>query len=366
MQRIAVELAGRRYDVVVDAGGLERASSYIERLAQDRRLFVIADSGAYAAQGDRLRAGLAPLELDEITVDLGEDRKRLEVVEQLAEKLHCLGADRSSLVIALGGGVAGDVAGFVAASYMRGIDFIQIPTTLLAQVDASVGGKTGVNLASGKNLVGAFHQPLLVLIDPQTLNSLPDREYRAGLFEVIKHGIIRSRDLFDFMDEYRENVIARQPAALERIISESVRIKADVVRQDEREGDLRRILNYGHTLGHALEAETDYKRYLHGEAIGWGMVAAGRLAESLGTLSAMDRQKIEEVILAYGGIPSPEGLDPTSIAARIGGDKKTIGGRVHFVLAETIGRVRIVADPATDQVIAATRAAIDEAASAAR
>ena len=239
MQRIAVEPAGRRYDVVVDAGGLERASSYIERLAQDRRLFVIADSGAYAAQGDRLRAGLAPLELDEITVDLGEDRKRLEVVEQLAEKLHCLGADRSSLVIALGGGVAGDVAGFVAASYMRGIDFIQIPTTLLAQVDASVGGKTGVNLASGKNLVGAFHQPLLVLIDPQTLNSLPDREYRAGLFEVIKHGIIRSRDLFDFMDEYRENVIVRQPAALERIISESVRIKADVVRQDEREGDLR-------------------------------------------------------------------------------------------------------------------------------
>ena len=359
MQRIAVEPAGSRYHVIVDAGGLERAGAYVERLAQDRRLFVIADSQAYAAQGERLRAGLGSLQFDEITVDLGEDRKRLAVVEQLAEKLHGLGADRGSLVIAMGGGVAGDVAGFVAATYMRGIDFIQIPTTLLAQVDASVGGKTGVNLATGKNLVGAFHQPRLVLIDPETLNSLPDREYRAGLFEVIKHGIIRSHDLFDFMDEYREDVLSRQPAALERIISQSVKIKTDVVEQDEREGDLRRILNYGHTLGHALEAETQYKRYLHGEAIGWGMVAAGRLAEGLGTLSTADRQKIEAVILAYGGIPSPEGLDPANIAARIGGDKKTIGGRVHFVLAETIGRVRIVVDPSVDQVISATRHAIE-------
>jgi len=357
MQRLSVEPSGSRYDVIIDAGGLERAGSYIDRLAQNRRLFVIADSRAHAAQGGRLRAGLEGLTFDELTVDLGEDRKRLEVVEQLAEKLHRLGADRASLVIALGGGVAGDVAGFVAASYMRGIDFVQIPTTLLAQVDASVGGKTGVNLASGKNLVGAFHQPRLVLIDPQTLDTLPDREYRAGLFEVIKHGIIRSRDLFDFMDEYREDVLARQPAALDRVISQSVRIKADVVKQDEREGDIRRILNYGHTLGHALEAETGYKRYLHGEAIGWGMVAAGRLAESLGTLSSADRRKMEEVILAYG-IPSTQGLEAENIAARIGGDKKTIGGRVHFVLTEAIGRVRIVVDPASDQVVSATSAAI--------
>ena len=358
MQRISVEPEGSRYDVIVEAGGLERAAAYLDRLAQKRKTYVIADAQAYRAQGARLRQGLAGLPFEEVTVDLGEDRKRLAIVEELAEQLHRRGADRGSLVITLGGGVTGDVAGFVAASYMRGIDFDQIPTTLLAQVDASVGGKTGVNLATGKNLVGAFHQPKLVLIDPEALSSLPDREFRAGLFEVIKHGIIRSRDLFDFMDEYREAVFAREPAALERIISESVRIKADVVKQDEREGGLRRILNYGHTLGHALEAETKYKRYLHGEAIGWGMIAAGRLAELLGTLGADDRKRAEQVILAYGGIPRADGLDAENIAERIYGDKKTIGGRVHFILAETIGRVRVVADPPTDQVVRATQQAI--------
>ena len=359
MQRIAVQPEGSHYDVVVDAGGLERASTYLDHLAQSRRIFVIADSQAYSAQGERLKAGLGSLPFDEITIELGEGRKRLAIVEELAEELHRRGADRGSLVIAVGGGVAGDVAGFVAASYMRGIDFVQIPTTLLAQVDASVGGKTGVNLATGKNLVGAFHQPKLVLIDPETLNSLPDREYRAGLFEVVKHGIIRSRDLFDFMDEYRHQVLAREPAALERVISESVLIKSDVVKRDEREGGLRKILNYGHTLGHALEAETQYKRYLHGEAIGWGMIAAGRLAELLDKLSRDDRRRAEDLILAYGGIPSAAGLDAKNIAARIHGDKKTIGGRVHFILADTIGQVGVVVDPPTDQVVRATQQAID-------
>ena len=184
--------------------------------------------------------------------------------------MFAAGADRSACVLAFGGGIAGDVGGFVAAVYMRGVDLIQVPTTLLAQVDAAVGGKTGVNLTEGKNLVGAFHQPRLVLMDPLTLTTLPDREYRAGLFEVVKHGIIRSRSLFDLMTNASERILARDPELLEKIIAESVAIKAEVVRRDEKEGGLRRILNFGHTLGHAIEAQTGYRRLLHGEAVGYG------------------------------------------------------------------------------------------------
>jgi 3-dehydroquinate synthase len=263
------------------------------------------------------------------------------------------------VVLAFGGGIAGDVGGFVAASYMRGVDVIQCPTTLLAQVDAAVGGKTGVNLRTGKNLVGAFHQPRLVLMDPKTLESLPPRELGAGLYEVIKHGVVWSRELFDRMAEGRGRAKAGDPALLEYAIAESVRIKGEVVEKDEREGGLRRILNYGHTLGHALEAETEYKRLLHGEAVAWGMIAAGRLGEAVGTIRAEERRRIEDVIVAYGPIPSLDGLDAANIAARVGGDKKTIGGKVHFVLPEKIGQVIVLSGIPHDTVVAAARAALD-------
>jgi 3-dehydroquinate synthase len=236
---------------------------------------------------------------------------------------------------------------------------VQVPTTLLAQVDASVGGKTGVNLSTGKNLVGAFHQPLLVLIDPQTLGTLPAAEFRAGLYEVIKHGIIWSPELFALLETQREAVINREPQVLEQIIADSVRIKAHVVSEDEREGGLRRILNYGHTLGHGLEAETQYKRLLHGEAVGWGMIAAGRLAESMGMLSNSDRERAEQLILAYGPIPDLAGVDAGAVADRIHGDKKTIGGNVHFVLPTGIGKVEIVVNPPADKVLQATEAAFE-------
>ena len=359
MQKIPVRTTASTYDVIVENGCLGRARDYVGPLAGDRRLFVIADEGAWAAQGARLERGLAGLRFDVIKVQLGEDRKRLSVVEELTERMHELGADRSAIVLAFGGGIAGDVGGFVAASYMRGVDVIQCPTTLLAQVDAAVGGKTGVNLQTGKNLVGAFHQPRLVLMDPQTLESLPPRELNAGLYEVIKHGVIWSRELFDRMAEGRDRAKAGDPELLEYAIAESVRIKGEVVEKDEREGGLRRILNYGHTLGHALEAETGYKRLLHGEAVAWGMIAAGRLGESVGSISAQERARIEDVILSYGPIPALDGLRADKIADRVGGDKKTIGGKVHFVLPEEIGRVTVRSGIPHEKVIAAAQSALD-------
>ena len=358
MERVRVTAASSAYDVVVDPGGLDRAAEHIRPLTGERGLFIVADESAWEHQGPRLEAGLAGMPFVTIPLQAGEERKRLAQIESLAEQMHAAGADRSACVVAFGGGIAGDVGGFLAASYMRGVDVIQIPTTLLAQVDASVGGKTGVNLVEGKNLVGAFHQPLLVLIDPTTLNTLPPREYRAGLFEVIKHGVIRRRTLFDLLRDRRDEVIRRDPKTLEALIAESVRIKAEVVAEDEREGGLRRILNYGHTLGHALEAETGYARLLHGEAVAFGMVAAARLAESLGIFDPEERESLEALIAAYGPIPELSGIDASRLVERVRGDKKTIGGHVHFVLPEKIGKVRVVRDPETPLVQAAAESTL--------
>jgi 3-dehydroquinate synthase len=245
-------------------------------------------------------------------------------------------------VIAFGGGIVNDLAGFLAAIFMRGIPVIQVPTTLLAQVDAAVGGKTGGNLVSGKNLFGAFHQPLVVLIDPDVLATLPEREYRAGLYEILKAGVIRSTGLFATMRERSKAVLAMEPAVVDEIISESVGIKAEVVTADEREGDLRRILNFGHTIGHALEAETQYKYFLHGEAVAFGMKAATRLAELEGVLAPPVAAEILASIDLYGPIPPvPDYVTAEALVGRTGADKKTIQGKVHFVLPDRIGSVVI-------------------------
>jgi 3-dehydroquinate synthase len=269
------------------------------------------------------------------------------------------GADRSSVVVAIGGGILTDMAGFLAAIYMRGIPVIQVPTTLLAQVDAAVGGKTGVNLVAGKNLIGSFHQPLAVLIDPAVLDTLPEREYRAGLFEIVKHGVIADEALFSMMLSRREDVLKHAPDIVDRMIADSVRIKAEVVSADEKEGDLRRILNFGHTFGHALEAETGYTRFLHGEAVAWGMSAATRLARMESLLDAADEAAILECVNSYGPIPPLEGLDPLRLAARLKGDKKTIQGKVHFVLPDRIGHVRITAQVDERLVLSAIESALE-------
>lgn len=358
MQRIPVSTAGGDYDVLVEPGAVSRAGAAIAPL-NPGPLFVVADPNAWQHHGEAFAQSLDGRPFTLLTLEPGESNKRLTQVERLSDELLAHGADRKACIVALGGGICGDVAGFLAASYMRGVDAIQIPTTLLAQVDSSVGGKTGVNLREGKNLVGAFHQPRLVIADPEVLRSLPPREYRAGLFEVLKHGVIRSLGLFELLEKRREDVLALDPDVVEQIVAESVRIKAAVVQQDEKEGNLRRILNYGHTLGHAVEAETNYARFLHGEAIAYGMVAAGRLAESLDILPTPERQRIEDLIRAYGPIPPLDGLSPAALTERTKGDKKTIAGHVHFVLAEEIGKVRVVRDPDPTLVAAAAESALD-------
>jgi 3-dehydroquinate synthase len=250
------------------------------------------------------------------------------------------------------------MAGFLAAIFMRGIPVLQIPTTLLAQVDAAVGGKTGVNLVAGKNLIGAFHQPLAVLIDPAVLTTLPEREYRAGLFEVIKCGIIASPGLFKLLSERQADVAACEPDVVDEIIAESVRIKAEVVSADEREGGLRKILNFGHTVGHALEAETAYSRFLHGEAVAFGMQAAVHLAESTRYLNAGDGAAMRDTIRRYGPIPATDGIPAAHLLGRLIADKKTVQGRVHFVLPRRIGEVTVVSGLDDGVVLSAIQAAL--------
>ena len=292
--------------------------------------------------GEQLEKALADAKLDYTILEIadGERSKTFATVEQLAERMAAKNADRSAVVIAFGGGVVGDLAGLLASVYMRGVEFIQIPTTLLAQVDAAIGGKTGVNLRNGKNMLGTFHQPRAVISDPDLLATLPDREFRAGLFEVIKSGIIRDRKLFEITESERERLLSRNPQILERVIHDCARIKAEVVAADEKESDLRRILNFGHTIGHALEADTGYRHFLHGEAVGWGMAAAAMIGAAVRKTSPELAQRIVSCVLAYAPLPEVNSRGE-EIAKRIRGDKKTVNGKVHFILPIAIGKVTI-------------------------
>jgi len=356
MPTFRVETPPVPYEVVVERGVLERAARFVP--AKAGKVFVVSSEDVWRHQGARLEGGLAAIPFELIFLPGGEDQKRLGPVERLAEEMVRLGGDRSSLVIAFGGGIITDMAGFLAAVFMRGIPVVQVPTTLLAQVDAAIGGKTGVNLEIGKNLIGSFHQPLAVLVDPSVLDTLPVREYRAGLYEIVKAGVIRSEPLFRFLAERSDAVLAHEPSAVDRIIAESVEIKAQVVSADERESGLRRILNFGHTFGHALEAETHYTRFLHGEAVAFGMRAAVYLAQMTGHLSAEDAVDILEAIRLYGPIPSLEGIAADRLVARLVTDKKTIQGKVHFVVPVRIGEVTVVSGIGEEAVLAAIQAAL--------
>jgi 3-dehydroquinate synthase len=273
-------------------------------------------------------------------------------VEGLLRQMVEAGGDRGSLLIAFGGGIVGDVGGFVAAIFMRGIPYVQVPTTFLAQVDSSVGGKTGVNLPEGKNLVGSFHHPLAVFADIGLLGTLSDRELRAGLMESVKAGIIRDRALVRYMEEHAGEVLARDPKALEKVIAASIRMKAGVVNADERESGLRMILNFGHTVGHALEQATGYKTLLHGEAVGWGMVAALYLARERGTISGAQFSRLEKLIHLYGPLP-PLKLRVAKVVAATGRDKKNVGGVRRFVLPVGIGDACVVEDVTPNELEAA-------------
>jgi 3-dehydroquinate synthase len=342
MPVFAVETPQLRYPILVERGCLARAHEYVPE--RTGKVFFITTEDVWKLHGHLLEGAAGKHASEILFFPGGEERKRLAEVEALAQQMVEKGGDRSSLVVAFGGGIATDVAGFVAAIFMRGIPVIQIPTTLLAQVDAAIGGKTGVNLVAGKNLIGSFHQPLAVLIDPAVLDTLPEREYRAGLFEIIKHGVIADADLFWLMRREPRRVLSHAAEVVDRMICDSVRLKAEVVSGDEKEEDRRRILNFGHTFGHALEAETGYARFLHGEAVAWGMKAASLLGEKERMLEGQDRAEIVCCVNSYGPFPPLDGLDPRRLAARLLHDKKTVQGRVHFVLPERIGAVRITSD----------------------
>ncbi len=339
MPSFEVKTPQSTYRNIVERGLLAHVRNCIP--ARFGKRFVVTTEDVWRLHGPALSAQMEGTPWQVLFFPGGEINKRLSSLEVLAEQMMASGADRTSLVIGFGGGIVTDVSGFLAAIFMRGIPVLQIPTTLLAQVDAATGGKTGVNLATGKNLIGSFHQPLMVLIDPDVLTTLPEREFRAGLFEVIKCGIIRDAELFAMLESQASDVLALRKDLVDELIAAAVRIKAEVVTADEREGDLRRILNFGHTIGHAVEAETAYVRMLHGEAVAWGMLAATRLAESIGTLNAPDAARIAATIRQYGPLPPVSDLSPDNLLARLAGDKKTLQGTVHFVLPTRIGEVKI-------------------------
>ncbi len=355
MPSFAVRTPQREYQAHVERGIIQRAQAF---LPQDcSRIFVVTNEEVWQHQGRSLEKGLSGVPFTKLLLPSGEQHKRMAEVERLACLMVDAGADRQALVIAFGGGVVNDMGGFLAAIFMRGIPVIQIPTTLLAQVDAAVGGKTGANLVNGKNLVGCFHQPHAVLIDPAAVDSLPEREYRAGLYEVIKHGVIASEPLFRLMQRQREQVLQRDASVVDRMISESVGIKAHVVTSDEREMGLRKILNFGHTFGHALEAETGYTRFLHGEAVGWGMRAATILAKNRGMPGSVATE-ILSVIDSYGPIPGLEGISAAALEGRLLADKKTVHGTIHFVLPVSVGEVQIVTGITQREALAAIEEAL--------
>ncbi len=356
MPSFPVETASASYRAIVERGSAERVARYLP--PGRGKLFVISTADVWRHQGGAIERGLAGISYEQICLPGGEERKRLAPLEEAAEEMVRRGGDRTSIVLAFGGGIVTDMGGFLAAIFMRGIPAIQVPTTLLAQVDAAIGGKTGVNLVAGKNLIGSFHQPLAVVIDPALLETLPEREYRAGLWEIVKAGIIRDAPLFDFLEERSADVLARAPHAVDRIIADAVRMKAEVVSADERESGLRRILNLGHTFGHALEAETGYTRFLHGEAVAFGMRAAVFLAQSTGYLSAEDSVRILETIELYGPIPPLDGIAPERLLGRLVHDKKTVRGTVHFVIPVRIGEAKVISGIDERAVLEAIRAAL--------
>ena len=344
MQNIRVETPSAKYDVIAGSGLVTTLAPRIERIAGPlpRRVFVLTSPPIWALWGETLQASFAepPVAL---FLAPGEEHKTLKSVERLLRQMASAGGDRGSLLIAFGGGIVGDVGGFLAAIYMRGIPYVQVPTTFLAQVDSSVGGKTGVNMPEGKNLVGSFHHPLAVFADIGVLGTLPDRELRAGLMESVKAGIIRDRTLVRFMEEHAHDILGRDPKALEKVIAASIRMKAGVVNKDERENGLRMILNFGHTVGHALEQATAYKTLLHGEAVGWGMIAALHLARKRGTISGPQFERLERLTHLYGPLPALK-LRAGKVIAATGSDKKNVGGVRRFILPLGIGDAGVVED----------------------
>ena len=335
---IRVRSAAGGYAVLCGAGILRDAAGEIAKLAEFSSVHVLTSPKVWRAVGKTVKAAIPPDAWKNVHLfDDAETKKNLRTVELLCRTLTRAGADRRSLIIAVGGGVVGDVAGFVASSYLRGVTLVHVPTTLVAQVDSSIGGKTGVNLPEGKNLVGAFYAPRLVLIDTDLLKTLPERQFRSGTAEVIKYGVIADPELFAYLEQNMEKLLRKDHDALDYLIPRCVEIKADVVGRDERESGLREILNFGHTFGHALESVTKYRRYLHGEAVAWGMIAAVLLGRELGITRNDDVSRMVSLIRRMGKIPDWPRVAHKIIIAAMLSDKKTRAGKLRFVVSPHIG-----------------------------
>lgn len=339
MKKISVRAANGNYEVVCGRGALRELPRLVRRVHPEGAVFIVSSPRVWKHLGKHVEKAFGSSLGGRILIDDGERAKNLSTVERACRDLVRAGADRRALLVAVGGGVVGDVVGFVAASYARGIALIHVPTTVVAQVDSAIGGKTGVNLPEGKNLVGAFYPPAGVLADPELLGTLPPREFRSGIYEVIKYGVIGDAPLFEFLERNMGKVLRRERPALAFAIERSIAQKARVVSQDERESGLREILNFGHTFGHAFESVTRYKTYLHGEAVGWGMLAAARLAVEKGMLSASEEKRLGDVITSVGPLPPWPSVPPGKLIAAMQADKKTRAGRLRFVLPRRIGRV---------------------------
>jgi 3-dehydroquinate synthase len=348
LTRVDVETGAQPSTIWIGDGAADRLPSLLDERGIGPRRFVVSSATIWRLHGPQLGPLLQGGE--PILLADGERFKNLSSVSRIYEALIRAGADRGSVIVAVGGGVVGDTAGFAAATFLRGITLVHVPTTLLAQVDSSIGGKVGVNHALGKNLIGAFHQPAAVVIDPLLLRTLPRREFRSGLYEVVKYGMIASRTLFDAVATRTKAIFAREPDTLVPVITESVRIKADVVSKDEREGGLRRILNFGHTVGHALEAVTKYRRFRHGEAIAYGMLAAADLAVARGAFADRERQALAALITTLGPLPALADLAIADVVDAVRRDKKVVHGKLHFVIAIEIGATMTIDDVTEDEL----------------
>jgi 3-dehydroquinate synthase len=354
MLRVDVRTGSQSYPVYIEHGLTAQLGRLIDSSPKPAsRQFFISSPLVWKLHGRTLAKSVPRTET--ILLPDGERYKQLATASRAYESLIKLEADRGAGIIAVGGGVIGDMAGFVAATYLRGIKLVQVPTTLLAQVDSAIGGKVGVNHALGKNLIGAFHQPSLVAIDPALLETLPRREFRAGLYEVIKYGMTSSRDLFDRIDREMHDLFARKAESLVPVIGESCTIKANVVTLDERESGPRRMLNFGHTAGHALEAVTKYKRFRHGEAIAYGMLVAAEISVVRGLMRDADRQALARMIIKLGPLPPVGDLSTKEVLEAVRHDKKVVNGTLHYILCTGIGSWTTATDVTEEELMKALK-----------
>ena len=345
MTEIKVELGAKSYKIFIGENIFSDCAKFISE-KNFTKILVVTDENVFANCGEKFFTALKGCGIDFAVekIPAGENSKTLQMAEKIYTKAIELGLDRKSLIIALGGGVVGDLAGFIAATYLRGVPFIQVPTTLLAQVDSSVGGKTAVNHTLGKNLIGAFYQPQAVFIDLETLKTLPEREIKSGLGEVVKYGVISDEKFFAYLEDNAEKILRRDVEVMEKIICRSCEIKAEVVAQDEKENNLRRILNFGHTIAHAVEVETNYKKYRHGEAVSIGMIGAALISQQLEKISAAEVQRLENLLQKLNLVTKAEGCEVENLFQATFRDKKAEGGKVNWVLMKKIGAVETSAD----------------------